>query len=69
MPRRPRILHVMAGRLAPQVLPACGHPRVRTPHLDRLAEIGWDFQPMRDASRLHSRESGDIQASCSGTVP
>ena len=28
----------------------------------------WDFQPLRDASQLYFRESGDIQASYSGTV-
>ena len=32
------------------------------------ARTPWDFQPMRDASRLYFRESGDIQASYSGTV-
>ena len=28
----------------------------------------WDYQPMRDASQLYFRRSGDIQASYSGTV-
>ena len=44
MPRRPNILLVMADQLAPQVLPAYGHPRVRTPHLDRLAGEGVVFE-------------------------
>ena len=32
------------------------------------ARTSWDFQPMRDATKLYFRESGDIQASYSGTV-
>jgi len=44
MAKRPNILFVMADQLAPQVLPAYGHPRVRTPHLDRLAEEGVVFE-------------------------
>ena len=44
MPGRPNLLFIMADQLAPQVLPAYGHPRVRTPHLDRLAEKGVVFE-------------------------
>ena len=36
--------------------------------LDTGTRTPWDFQPMRDASQLYFRESGDIQASYSGTV-
>ena len=43
MAKRPNLLLAMADQLAPQVLPACGHPRVTTPHLDRLAEEGVVF--------------------------
>ena len=32
------------------------------------ARTPWDLQPMRDPSRLYFRESGDIQASYSGSV-
>ena len=44
MAKRPNLLIIMADQLAPQVLPAYGHPRVRTPHLDRLAEAGVVFE-------------------------
>ena len=44
MEKRPNILFVMADQLAPQILPAYGHPQVRTPHLDRLAEGGVVFE-------------------------
>ena len=44
MARRPNLLIIMADQLAPQVLPAYGHPRARTPHLDRLAEEGVVFE-------------------------
>ena len=40
MAKRPNLLLIMADQLAPQVLPAYGHPRVRTPNLDRLAAEG-----------------------------
>ncbi len=36
--------------------------------LDTGRRTPWDFQPLRDASRLYFREGGDIQASYSGTV-
>ena len=36
--------------------------------LDTGTRTPWDYQPMRDASRLYFREGGDIQASYSGTV-
>ena len=44
MTRRPNLLFIMADQLAPHVLPAYGHPRVQTPHLDRLAEEGVVFE-------------------------
>ena len=44
MGKRPNLLLVMADQLAPQVLPAYGHSRVRTPHLDRLAGEGVVFE-------------------------
>ena len=44
MAKRPNLLLIMADQLAPQVLPAYGHPRVQTPHLDRLAEEGVVFE-------------------------
>ena len=44
MAKRPNLLLIMADQLAPQVLSAYGHPRVRTPHLDRLAEEGVVFE-------------------------
>ena len=44
MARRPNLLLIMADQLAPQVLPAYGHPGVRTPHLDRLADQGVVFE-------------------------
>ena len=44
MAKRPNVLFIMADQLAPQVLPAYGHPSVRTPHLDRLAEGGVVFE-------------------------
>ena len=44
MAKRPNILFIMADQLAPQVLSAYGGSRVRTPHLDRLAEQGVVFE-------------------------
>ena len=44
MAKRPNLLLIMADQLAPHVLPAYGHPRVRTPHIDRLAEEGVVFE-------------------------
>ena len=44
MARHPNVLLIMADQLAPQVLPAYGHARVKTPHLDRLAEQGVVFE-------------------------
>ena len=40
---RPNILIVMADQLAPQFLPAYGHPVVKAPHIARLAERGVVF--------------------------
>ena len=36
--------------------------------LNTGTRTSWDYQPMRDATQLYFRESGDIQASYSGTV-
>ena len=44
MAKRPNLLFIMADQLAPQVLPAYGHPAVQTPHLDRLAGEGVVFE-------------------------
>jgi choline-sulfatase len=38
------ILMIMADQLAGPALPACGHPTVRTPHLDALAARGTVFE-------------------------
>jgi choline-sulfatase len=40
----PNILFVMADQLGSPVLPAYGHPVVRTPHIDRLAASGTVFE-------------------------
>jgi choline-sulfatase len=40
---RPNILMIMADQLAPQWTGAYGHPRIRTPHMDRLASEGVTF--------------------------
>ena len=37
MTRSPNVLLIMVDELAPQALPAYGHPVVRAPYLDRLA--------------------------------
>jgi choline-sulfatase len=44
MAKRPNVLLIMADQLAPQVLPAYGHSRVRTPNIDRLAGEGVVFE-------------------------
>ena len=44
MAGRPNLLLIMADQLAPQMLPAYGHTRVQTPHLDRLATEGVVFE-------------------------
>ena len=44
MSRAPNILLLMADQLAPQVLPAYGHPVVRAPNLSRLAERSTVFE-------------------------
>ncbi|MDH3450829.1 MAG: choline-sulfatase, partial [Gammaproteobacteria bacterium] len=40
---RPNILIIMADQLAPQFLPAYGHPVVKAPHIDGLAQQGVVF--------------------------
>ena len=42
--KAPNILFVMADQLGSPVLPAYGHPVVRTPNLDRLAAAGTVFE-------------------------
>ena len=44
MAKRPNLLLIMVDQLAPQVLPAYGHTRAQTPHLDRLADEGVVFE-------------------------
>ena len=41
---RPNILVIQADQLTPGVLPAYGHPLVKTPHIDALAENGVVFE-------------------------
>jgi len=41
--RRPNFLFIMFDQLAPQSLPVYGHPLVKTPHLESLAERGVVF--------------------------
>ena len=43
-PAKPNILFIMADQLAARYLGAYGHPLVKTPHLDRLAEGGVVFE-------------------------
>ena len=42
--RQPNILLIQADQLAPQFLAAYGHPVVKTPNIDRLAESGVVFE-------------------------
>jgi choline-sulfatase len=42
--RAPNILMIMADQMAPQALPAYGHPLVKTPHIDALASDGVVFE-------------------------
>jgi choline-sulfatase len=44
MVRRPNILFVMADQMAPGFLPIHGHPVVKAPHLEALAERGTVFE-------------------------
>ena len=44
MTQRPNILYLMADQLAPQVLKAYGGKVCRTPHIDRLIEMGVNFE-------------------------
>ena len=41
--RKPNLLMIQADQLAPQFLAAYGHPLVKTPNIDRLAEQGVIF--------------------------
>ena len=69
--KSPNILFVMADQLGAPVLPAYGHPVVRTPNLDRLAERGTVFEhaycnsPLCSTSRvsmLSGRLPSDLDA-------
>jgi len=42
--KQPNILFIMADQLAAPALPGYGHPQVKTPHLDSLAEDGVLFE-------------------------
>ena len=44
MSRKPNILLIQADQLAPQFLPAYGHPVVKTPNIDQLAGSGVVFE-------------------------
>ena len=71
MQKKPNILLIMVDELAPQALPAYGHPVVRSPHIDRLAQSSVVFNsaytnsplcaPAR-ASMLAGRWTPGIQA-------
>jgi choline-sulfatase len=50
--RRPNILFVMADQMASAFLPIFGHPLVKTPHLEQLAEHGVIFDSAYCASPL-----------------
>ncbi|MDX1433443.1 MAG: sulfatase-like hydrolase/transferase, partial [Gammaproteobacteria bacterium] len=43
-PTKPNILLVMFDQLAPQSLAIHGHPLVRTPHIERIADEGVVFE-------------------------
>lgn len=44
MSDQPNILLIMADQMAPQVLPTYGHPLVKAPHIDALAQGGTVFE-------------------------
>ncbi|MGH6946582.1 MAG: choline-sulfatase [Kiloniellales bacterium] len=52
MSGKPNILFVMADQLAASFLPAYGHPLVKAPNIDRLAEAGTIFEQAYTASPL-----------------
>src|SRR5258708_34597532 len=52
MPQRPNILFVMADRMEPGFLLIHGHPLVKAPNLERLAERGVVFESAYCASPL-----------------
>ncbi len=68
---RPNILFIMADQLGAPVLPAYGHPVVKTPNIDRLAQGGTVFEnaycnsPLCSTSRvsmLSGRLPSDLDA-------
>lgn len=68
---KPNILFVMADQIGSPVLPTYGHPVVRTPNIDRLAESGTVFEnaycnsPLCSTSRvsmLSGRLPSDLDA-------
>jgi choline-sulfatase len=52
MPKRPNILFVMCDQMAPGFLPIHGHPLVKAPHIESLAERGVVFESAYCASPL-----------------
>src|SRR5579871_5554776 len=52
MPKRPNILFVMCDQMAPGFLPIHGHPLVKAPHIEKLAERGVVFDSAYCASPL-----------------
>ena len=50
---KPNILLIMADQLAPQFLPCYGHPLVKAPTLQRLAEEGVVFDAAYTLSLIH----------------
>ncbi len=68
--RQPNILLIQADQLTPMVLPAYGHPQVKAPHIQQLADTGVVFDnaycnfplcvPSR-ASMMSGRLANDIE--------
>ena len=54
MPTPPNIVLIMADQLAPHFTGTYGHPLVKTPHMDALAETG--TRPL--ARVFHDRAAG-----------
>src|SRR5580692_5035771 len=52
MAKRPNILFVMCDQMAPGFLPIHGHPLVKAPHIENLAERGVVFESAYCASPL-----------------
>ena len=50
--RKPNLLLIQADQLAPQFLAAYGHPLVKTPNIDRLAEQGVVFDADQNLAKI-----------------